>query len=87
MDRTERLAIEVDCLRLINNFNWYVDAFAYDDAIALFTPDGIIHRLDVAFEGEAGFPEGICYAKPQSQDVPSGQQCRGRDRRRRSCDR
>ena len=64
MERLERLAIEADCLRLINNFNWYVDAFAYDDAIALFTPDGVIHRLDVAFEGEAGLRKVFAMRDP-----------------------
>lgn len=57
MDRMERIAIEADCNRLINGFNWCVDTFAYDDAIALCTSDVVLHRLDVPFEGEAGLRE------------------------------
>lgn len=54
MERIERIAIEADCTRLYNEFNWHVDAFDYDSALALFVPDCTFTRIDAVFEGIEG---------------------------------
>lgn len=54
METIERLAIEADCSRLMNEFSWCTDAFDYDRAVELFTPDCTFSRADDVFEGIEG---------------------------------
>ena len=39
MNSRERVAIEAECTRLINDFVWYADTSDYEKTIALFMPD------------------------------------------------
>ena len=54
MDTNERLAIEAECTKLVNQFSWCTDTFAYDEAMALFVPDCTFGRADETVEGLAG---------------------------------
>ncbi len=54
MDLQERLAIEAECTRLINQFSWAVDAFDYDTVVSLFVPGCTFSRADVVFKGIEG---------------------------------
>jgi len=54
MDINERLAIEAECTRLVNAFCWHLDAFDYEDAIALFVPDCTVVRVNEVYEGHEG---------------------------------
>lgn len=54
METIERLAIEADCTRLMNEFSWCTDTFEYDKALSLFVPDCTLQRADEVFEGIDG---------------------------------
>lgn len=54
MEVVERLAIEADCTRLINQFSLYTDRFDYERAVELFVPDCTFSRADEVFEGHDG---------------------------------
>lgn len=50
----ERIVIEADCTRLINEFARCTDTFDYDRAVALFVPDCRFSRADETFQGIDG---------------------------------
>lgn len=54
MDTIERLAIESACTNLINRFAWCSDTFAYDELVAMFTPDCSFGRADAFATGHDG---------------------------------
>lgn len=55
MDMKERLEIEAECARLINQFVWCIDEANPDEAASLFTPDGVYeHASGTSWEGHDG---------------------------------
>jgi hypothetical protein len=59
MDALTRLTIEADCTRLMNRFNWAVDAMDYDQVVSLFVPDCVFSRADKSFHGHAGLRQSL----------------------------
>src|SRR5437879_11998679 len=54
MEPSERLAIEAECARLVQEFSWSVDAFDYERVVSLFVADCTFSRADKAFKGIDG---------------------------------
>jgi len=59
MDALARLTVEAECTRLMNRFNWAVDAMDYDQVVSLFIPDCIFSRADKFFHGHAGLRQSL----------------------------
>jgi hypothetical protein len=59
VDQNQKLAIESECTRLINQFSWSVDAFDYDAVVALFIPDCTFSRADVVYKGIDGLKASL----------------------------
>lgn len=64
MDDLQRLTIESDCIRLMNQFSWCVDAMDYDGVVALFTPDCTFGRADVYYQGHEGLRQSLAARAP-----------------------
>lgn len=59
METLDRIAIEADCEKLMNQFAWHTDTLAYDDAMALFVPDCTFSRADEVFTGLDGLSRAL----------------------------
>ena len=59
MDLTQNLAIEAECVRLMHQFSWAVDAMDYDGVVALFVPECTFGRADVYYQGHDGLRQSL----------------------------
>lgn len=55
VDTKERLAIEAECARMVNQWMWCIDAAAHHEGSELFAPDGSFPHYGKPYFG----PEGV----------------------------